>query len=124
MSMSTQIPAETIEAIALMREAGSTYRAIADATGLPVSTCEYHTIRLGAVSPRGLRRQKAPAAHTRSGSAVRAFTDAEDAQITAWSIANVPLIEMGRRLNRKHNSILNRLRTLARREAMQEANHG
>lgn len=124
MSMASPIPAETLDAIAGMREAGATYQEIADATGIPRGTCEYHTVRLGAFSPAGLQFQKAKAPYSRCGRAVRAFTEAEDQQITTWSLADVPLIEMARRLNRKHNSILGRLRTLARREALQEANHG
>lgn len=124
MSMFSQIPAETIDTIAEMREAGKPLKAIALATGVHYRTCQYHAGRLGAIAPNPARVPQRHAECIRSGRVVRPFTEAEDQKITAWSIAGVPLIEMGRRLNRKHNSILNRLRTLARREAMQEANHG
>lgn len=120
MSMSSTIPADTIEAIADMREAGMQLKAIERATGVPYRTCQYHAGRLGAVVPNPARTPRPQPEYVRSGRVVRPFTDAEDQQITAWSIAGVPLIEMGRRLNRKHNSILNRLRTLARREALAE----
>lgn len=121
MSMFSTIPAKTIEAIADMREAGMPLKAIARATGVHYRTCQYHAGRLGAIAPNSARVPQRHAECIRSGRVVRPFSEAEDQQITAWSIANVPLIEMGRRLGRKHNSVLMRLRTLARREALAEA---
>lgn len=114
------IPADVLETIATMREAGAVFREIENATGIPRKTCEYHAVRLGAFCPGKVRVCPPPAVYSRSGREVRAFTEVEDQQITAWSIEEVTLKEMGRRLGRKHNSVLGRLRTLARREALAE----
>lgn len=114
------IPSDVLDTIATMREAGAQFQAIEQATGIHRKTCEYHAVRLGALPPAGARRCPRPARYSRAGAVVRGFTELEDQQITAWSIDGVSLKEMGRRLGRKHNSILGRLRTLARREALAE----
>lgn len=114
------IPADVLDTIATMREAGSQFQDIAQATGIHRKTCEYHAIRLGAFSPDTILSYPRRAKYDRAGHAVRGFSASEDQQITAWSMEGMSLSEMGRRLGRKHNSILNRLRTLARREALAE----
>ena len=115
------IPADVLDIIATMRETGAKFKTIEQATGIHRKTCEYHAVRLGALPPAGARRCPPPARYARAGAVVRAFTVLEDQQIIAWSVADISLSEIGRRLGRKHNSILGRLRTLARREAMAEA---
>ena len=114
------IGAETLDTIATMREAGKSFHAIAAATGVHRKTCEYHAMRLGAASPFIVLHTHRRSTYFREGQAVRGFTEAEDQQITAWALEGVSLSEMGRRLGRRHNSIMGRLRTLARREALQE----
>lgn len=114
----------TLATIAAMRESGKSFNAIAEATGVHRKTCEYHAVRLGAASPFTILHTHRRPKYLRRGHAVRGFTELEDQQITAWALENISLSEMGRRLGRRHNSIMGRLRTLARREALQEANHG
>lgn len=114
------IPAPVIDTIASMREAGKSFHAIAQATGVHRKTCEYHATRLGAASPFTILQTHRRSKYFRQGVAVRGFTETEDQQITAWALEGVSLSEMGRRLRRRHNSIIGRLRTLARREALAE----
>lgn len=111
-----------LDTIATMREAGVLYADIAAATGVPAKNCQYHALRMGASAPVVNRVRNLPAQYVRSGQIVRAFTPAEDAAIVRWDIeGHVTLHEMGRRLGRKHNAVLQRLRALARRDELEAA---
>jgi len=114
------IGTETLDTITTMRESGKSFHAIAEATGVHRKTCEYHAVKLGAASPFTILQTHRRSKYFRHGQAVRGFTELEDQQITAWALEGVSLSEMGRRLGRRHNSIMGRLRTLARREALAE----
>lgn len=63
----------------------------------------------------------APIVRSRGGKPVRLFTQAEDGQLLELEADGLPYIEIGRRLGRRHNSIIGRLATLARRDARSEA---
>jgi hypothetical protein len=56
----------------------------------------------------------------RKGRPVRPFTPEEDALITRLSIEGLSPSEIGRRVDRKPNSITGRLATLARIDELQE----
>lgn len=117
----SSIAPDVLDAIATMREDGLTWPAISEATGLPPSTCEYHALRLGAFSPASPAAPRSRPVYVRAGVIVRPFDKAEDASIQGWALQGVTLVEMGRRLGRKHNAVLQRLRSLARHQAEMEA---
>lgn len=62
-----------------------------------------------------------PVVARRGEHVVRRYTQAEDAELLRLEAQGLPAYRIGKRLGRRANSIVGRLRTLARREARAEA---
>lgn len=94
--------------------------AIAIGKGISANAVSWHCLRLGAELPRKTRLR--PNYHLeqpvmkRGKHIVRAFTPAEDAQLTVLSLQGLGDTAIGRALGRRPNSVRGRLMTLARRE--------
>ena len=74
-------------------------------------------------APNGATRKAriGPAIVRRGDHIVRRFTEKEDALLLELEAQNLNYSEIARRLDRRRNSIVGRLATLARREARAEA---
>jgi DNA-binding transcriptional ArsR family regulator len=112
-------PDELIERAAEMREQGLTFGQIGLALGMSASAVSWHCLRLGADSPNTCMNTKAPVTvmeAVRGGHLVRRFSEDEDRRILEMGAAGVRVAQIARTLGRRHNSIIGRLMTLARRE--------
>jgi len=130
--MKRKIDDKTILLIGDLRESGHTLTSIAAKVGFSVSAIEWHLTKLAIDPPKttyplwhdGIR---GPAVAVRRGSSiarehiVRRYTPEEDAEILRLQSLGVGYCEIGRHLNRRHNSIIGRCNTLARRESRIEA---
>ena len=105
---------EDIGRICEMRENGRTYAAIAKALECSVGAVKWQCLRNGADSPRTYRSPAAPRDFQRGGRLVRHYTAEEDARLLALEAEGLGVCEIGRRLQRRHNSVVGRLATLAR----------
>lgn len=115
---------EQIERAAELRERGASYPEIARATGMSKGAIYWHCLRVGADRPGGEALPAIPTepvAYARSGHKVRRFTEAEDRRLLALEAQGKGMNEIARILGRKHNSVIGRLMTLARRDAREEA---
>lgn len=115
---------EIIGQAAELRERGLSFGQIALRLGMSASAVDWHCLKLGADSPKTatqiiVRRQ--PMVMRRGSHVVRLFSEDEDRQLIALSLAEATIADMSRALNRRHNSIKGRLMTLARIEARKEA---
>ena len=102
-----------------LREAGKTYKQISKITGMHVSSISWYCLKFGIDHPDKtgeIKEKNYPMTCSRNGHAVRRFTDDEDKLLLEMDAAGKNYTQMGRRLNRKRNSIEGRLMTLARRE--------
>ncbi len=114
---------EQLDEMVALREAGKTCQWIANhftrgGTRVGASTIDWHCLRLGVTSPRGLR-QLDPANRRpmrRGAHTVRPYTPEEDGLLLAFDRQGLSRAEMALRLDRRVNSICGRLFTLARRE--------
>jgi len=107
-----------------LREAGKTFGQISRkfaARGIEISesAISWHCLIQGADAPRSRRQDskiKPGTVIKRGKHAVRTFTEAEDKLLLELEAEGLSRTEIGRKLGRKHNSIIGRLATLARRE--------
>ena len=107
-----------------LREAGMAVPRIARRLGMPDTVVEYHCLRLGADSPNAAARQDPVIRVTqyrRNGRVVRRFSEVEDTRLLGLRTQGIGVNEIARQLGRCRNSVIGRLRTLARREARDEA---
>lgn len=114
-----------------LREAGVSISNIAAEMGVSCGAVDWHLTKLAIDPPKTTYKTwdgiRGPAVCTRRGSSiaqahvVRRYTPEEDAEILRLQAAGVSYCEIGRRLNRRHHSIIGRCNTLARREARLEA---
>lgn len=113
---------EQIEQAAEMRERGLSFGVIARLTGMHEKSIHWHCLRVGADKPRDLRRPAPPRANyvRKDGKVVRRFKPDEDAKLLELAIQGVTISQMCKHLDRKHNTIIGRLRVLARNEARAE----
>jgi len=115
---------ETLNEAAEMREAGSTYAAIAKRLEMSQGAVYWHCLRLGADSPKAPPKTNVgPSLVKRGNHVVRRFSPEEDEKILRLSGEGVSLSEISRSLGRKHNSVKGRLMTLARRDERAETFH-
>lgn len=112
-----------------LREAGNTFGQISRrfaARGVEISesAISWHCLIQGADAPPPQRQASKIEPGTvmkRGRHVVRTFTEAEDELLLKLEAEGLTRTEIGRRLNRKHNSIIGRLATLARREEREMA---
>ena len=104
--------------ILALREKGRSIASIAQEIGCSVGAVGYHCLRNNAEPPKTTfpLNPNFPAVVTRNGREVRRFTPDEDRQLIELDRQGLSYSEIGRRLNRLHNSIIYRLCILARRE--------
>lgn len=110
---------DTLERAAEMREGGATFKEIGAALNMSPSAASWHCLRLGADSPhciQNVSETKGPAIMKRGNHIVRRFTAEDDATLLKMEADGASIAEMSRALNRRHNSIMGRLMTLARRD--------
>lgn len=114
--------AEVADAVE-MREAGVARAEIARRLGMSIGAVDYHCLRLGAVAPAARIVPSPPRTMEarRGDHVVRRFSPAEDARLLKLEAAGIAVNEIARRLGRPANSVRGRLQTLARHEALQEA---
>ncbi len=115
---------EQLDRMVTMREKGYGYAVIAQEIGCSVGSISWHCARLGVEHPKSrwpLQRavQKPYSYHRRNG-IVRAFSEEEDVELLRLREDGHTLAEICRRLGRRHNSVMGRLHSLARRAAREE----
>ena len=109
---------------AQLGEAGLPVREIAGRLDMHPSAVSWHCLRLGADSPRDLCKPPDPVRtqrYMRSGHVVRRFTPEEDEQLLHLEAEGLSAGDIAQHLNRRRNSIVGRLMTLARQETRNEA---
>lgn len=114
---------EQIERIIALREKGRGYGAISKEIGCGVSTVHWHCLKNGVIPPHGTKIRRASHHQRtvmRSGRVVRMFTTEEDALIKALDIQGYKPGVIAKRLKRRRNSVIGRLMTLARHDAVAE----
>jgi IS30 family transposase len=120
----TFLSEEQKERIAELREKGLSYGNIGRRIGCSPSTACWHCLRLGAEPPKCSwplwDQPKGPLVLQRGNHMVRRFTAEEDTQLRVLVVAGIGIAEIGRQMNRRTNSIIGRLRALARRDEREE----
>lgn len=108
---------ETCERAAEMREEGFTYKQIGDELGMSQASVYWHCLRLGADSPTSPPKTNiGPLVTKRGDHTVRRFTPEEDAKMLEMEQAGATRSDIARALGRRHNSVIGRLLTLARKD--------
>lgn len=106
--------------MAEMREDGYTYREIAEEIGCSLNTVAMNCIKQGAERPdsnwKSHKEIKGPAVMRRGNHVVRRYLPEEDVELLRLEAEGLRIAEISRRTGRKVNSIIGRLRTLARKE--------
>lgn len=124
---------EQVAEVCQLREAGWSLKRISLAMatrGINVSpgSIAWACLRNGADLPARRRQTHSFTERTmvvkRGDHLVRRYTAEEDRQILEMEAAGASVASIGRRLGRKHNSILGRLAALARRQARSEETEG
>ncbi len=118
--MLRKLTPEQIEEIAELREAGHSTPALAKRFNVSIGCISWHCLKQAAEPPVRKYRlgDKGPLIVKRGRHEVRRYTPNEDRQLETLSRQGLSSSEIGRRLNRKPNSINGRLMTLARREEL------
>lgn len=104
--------------IADMRERGKTYGQIARAIGSSPSNISWICLKYGIEKPgkQPPLGDRGPMLIKRGNHQVRRYTPEEDAVIREMGAAGAKATPIARKLGRKHNSVLGRMMTLARRD--------
>lgn len=111
-----------VHTIGELREAGVTHSEIARRLEVSVYTVEWCCLKLGIFPPEGPIKRRIPSkVMQRNGRQVRPFTQAEDRRLLELEAQGLRHFEIARALGRRQNSVLARLRTLARWETHREA---
>lgn len=108
--------ADSVDAIAAMRESGATYQKIANQLGLKVSSVRWQCLKDGIHPPPTCQhRDKTPKKRMsdRGGRRIKYFTPEEDRELLRLERAGLNYAEIARALGRARNSVRNRLFTLA-----------
>lgn len=109
---------EKLDEIADLVEAGHTLREIADRFGASVGAVSWQVLRMGVVGPRTKRAPSQGSSYVRGGRAVRSYTDEDDRLILSLESEGLSAFQIAKRIGRGHSSVLGRLATLARRDAI------
>lgn len=123
MERRADLTAEELDRIADLRERRLTEAAIAAKIGCSLGSVSWALLKLGIDinADRPLPPvPTAPVVAQRGDHVVRRFTQAEDEQLLALEADGLSVYAISQRLGRRNNSVLGRLRTLARREARLE----
>lgn len=109
---------ERADMIAEMRERRMTYGQIANATGMSASNISWICLKYGIEKPgkRSKLGDNGPSVMKRGNHEVRKFTAEEDAIIRAMGAEGQRATAISKVIGRKHNSVLGRMMTLARRD--------
>jgi len=104
-----------------LREKGHSYQFIAGRLNIPERSVSYFCLKYGIESPNTKDKilpqtAKGPRIYSRKGRIVRRFTQEEDKVLLQMRQEGKSLSEIGRKLGRRHNSIVGRLYTLSRHE--------
>lgn len=116
-------PPELLEQAAALREQGMSFGEISQKLNMSRGAVYWHCLRLGADLPNGhefLGAYHGPTVMKRSNHVVRRFTPEEDRKLIEMELAGATIAEISRALGRRHNSVLGRFMTLARRDARLE----
>lgn len=115
------ISPEQSEKIAKYRESGCSIRWIAQKLNLSHGAVSWHCLRYGIESPKttSVPEYRGPMVMARGHHIVRRFSQDEDAIIVDLEAQGIAVNEIAKRLGRRHNSVIGRLATLARRVLMQ-----
>lgn len=112
-----------VERIVELRERRLSHGAIARLVGCSQGSVSWALLREGVdlhVMTPLPRVPTEPVIQRRGGHVVRRFTQADDAELAALSAAGLNPCRIAKRMGRRHNSIIGRMRTLGRREARAE----
>ncbi|HEV2530919.1 hypothetical protein [Phenylobacterium sp.] len=123
MARRADLSEEEVERLVALRERGLSEAVIARMVGCCQGSVSWALLREGIDVHLDRRLPPVPAepvVQHRCGHLVRRFTQAEDAQLLALEAQGLTVHAISRRLGRRNNSVLGRLRTLARREARAE----
>lgn len=113
--------------LAELREQGQTLKQIqqhfaGQSVSISTGALGWQLSRMGVDKPRHLRGPKrtAPREYHRNGQHIRSFTAEEDARLLELEQTGASLADVARELDRKRNTIVGRLYTLARHERIAE----
>lgn len=108
----------------LRSEKGWTYDRIAKRLEVSISSIQWYCLIYGVekpgTAPDMSKIKRDQYNYQRNGFPVRAFTEQEDRLLLSLSMQGLGYSEIGKRLNRRHNSVQGRLAALARREERQQ----
>jgi hypothetical protein len=108
------------EKIAELRgEKAWTFDKIAGHLGISVGSAQWLCLREGIEKPGRLPQAQTwsgPRESKRGNHVVRRFAPDEDKRLLSYEASGLTINEIGRRLGRRHNSVVGRLRTLARHQ--------
>lgn len=114
---------EEVERIIDLTESGKSPRAVARLVGCSQGSVSWALLREGVDlhADRALPPvPTSPIVQRRGDHVVRRFTQEEDAQLAALEAQGLKTYQIARRLGRQNNSVVGRMRTLARRAARAE----
>jgi hypothetical protein len=114
---------DELERIAELREGRASQREIARQIGCSVGSVSWALLKLGIdIDPDAPLPPvpTEPTQYARGGMVVRRFTEAEDARLLELEASGAKVYHIAKLIGRQNNSVLGRLRTLARREARAE----
>lgn len=110
-----------------LREAGWSYKRIADAVGVSPGCVSWHCLANGIEPPRSKPwpckshdTVKGPLVMTRGDHKVRRYTPDEDAAILKMEAGGARIAVIARHVGRRWNSVRGRMMVLARRDARRE----
>jgi hypothetical protein len=118
---------DELDRIAELRERGRSEEAIARTVGCSKGSVSWALLKLGVDihADRPLPPvPDTPVTMVRRGHVIRRFTKAEDARLLALEQTGIKTWAIAQAMGRRNNSIIGRMRTLARRQARQEAQAG
>lgn len=108
---------ERADLIAGMREKNWSYGRIGIATGISASNISWICLKYGIEAPRKTKLgDHGPMVMKRGKFEIRKFTPEEDAVIREMGEAGAKPVAIARKIGRKHNSVMGRMMTLARRD--------
>lgn len=115
---------DELERVAALRERGLSYGQIARKIGCSEGSVGWALLKLGIDihQDKPLKPVPVSAAPIKRGKhLVRPFTQDEDARLLALEATGMKTHAIARSLGRRNNSVIGRMRTLARRQAREEA---
>jgi DNA-binding NarL/FixJ family response regulator len=116
--MATKLSPTQIDEAMLLREEGWTFQRIADKYDVSPKTIQWHSLKLGAEPPKGPNSPRPvptdPVVYDAGDRTIRRFTQSEDTDLLRMDLEGKSVGEIAKTLRRRRNSVVGRLRTLAR----------